>query len=52
MIFLFVINSFEKDAKKALEKSKKVLAKTEKMMEAFVSNPHIDRNLRFDGPRE
>ena len=35
-----------------LEKSKKVLAKTEKMMEAFVSNPHIDRNLRFDGTRD
>ncbi len=35
-----------------LEKSKKVLAKTEKMMEAFVANPHIDRNLRFDGTRD
>ena len=35
-----------------LEKSKKVLAKTEKMMGAFVSNPHIDRNLRFDGTRD
>lgn len=35
-----------------LEKSKEVLAKTKKMTEMFVSNPHIDRNLRFDGTRD
>ena len=35
-----------------LEKSKKVLAKTEKMMEAFISSPYVDRNLKFDGTQD
>lgn len=35
-----------------LEKSKKILSKTEKMMEAFIANPYIDRNLRFDGTQD
>lgn len=35
-----------------LEKSKKVLSKTEKMMEAFISSPYVDRNLKFDGTQD
>jgi len=35
-----------------LEKSKKILAKTENMMEAFVSQPNINGDLRFDGTRD
>lgn len=35
-----------------LEKSKKILAKTENMMEAFVSQPKINGDLRFDGTRD
>lgn len=35
-----------------LEKSKNVLFKTEKMMEAFISNPYISRNLKFDGTQD
>ena len=35
-----------------LEKSKKVLEKTEKMMEFFVSQPNINGNIRFDGTRD
>lgn len=35
-----------------LEKSKKVLTKTEKMMEAFISNPYVDKNLKFDGMQD
>ena len=35
-----------------LEKSKKVLAKTEKMMEAFISSPYIEKNLKFDGTQD
>ena len=35
-----------------LEKSKKVLAKTEKMMEAFISSPYVDKNLKFDGTQD
>lgn len=35
-----------------LEKSKKVLAKTEKMMEAFIAHPYVDKNLRFDGTQD
>lgn len=35
-----------------LEKSKKVLEKTEEMMEAFVSNPYIEKSLRFDGTQD
>ena len=35
-----------------LEKSKKVLERTEEMMEAFVSNPYIEKSLRFDGTQD
>lgn len=35
-----------------LEKSKKVLEKTEKMMEFFVAQPNINGNIRFDGTRD
>lgn len=35
-----------------LEKSKKVLEKTEKMMRTFVSNPYIEKTLRFDGTQD
>lgn len=35
-----------------LEKSKKVLAKTEKMMEAFISSPYVEKNLKFDGTQD
>lgn len=35
-----------------LEKSKKILAKTENMMEAFVAQPNINGDLRFDGTRD
>lgn len=35
-----------------LEKSKKVLSKTEKMMEAFISSPYVDKNLKFDGTQD
>lgn len=35
-----------------LEKSKKILAKTENMMEAFVSQANINGDLRFDGTRD
>lgn len=35
-----------------LEKSKKILAKTENMMEAFVAQPNIRGDLRFDGTRD
>ncbi|MCI9421872.1 MAG: hypothetical protein HFG81_04040 [Dorea sp.] len=35
-----------------LEKSKKILAKTENMMEAFVAQPNISGDLRFDGTRD
>lgn len=35
-----------------LEKSKKILFKTEKMMEAFISNPYVERNLKFDGTQD
>ena len=35
-----------------LEKSKKVLSKTEKMMESFIANPYINRNLKFDGTQD
>lgn len=35
-----------------LEKSRKVLSRTEKMMEAFVSNPYVERNLKFDGTQD
>lgn len=35
-----------------LEKSKKVLAKTEKMMEAFIASPYVEKNLKFDGTQD
>lgn len=35
-----------------LEKSKKILARTENMMEDFVSQPNIRGDLRFDGTRD
>lgn len=35
-----------------LEKSKKILTKTENMMEDFVSQPNISGDLRFDGTRD
>lgn len=35
-----------------LEKSKKVLDKTEKMMGAFMANPYIEKTLRFDGTQD
>lgn len=35
-----------------LEKSKNVLEKTEKMMEAFVSNPYVEKNFKFDGTQD
>lgn len=35
-----------------LEKSKKILSKTENMMEAFISQPNINSDLRFDGTRD
>ncbi len=35
-----------------LEKSKKILEKTENMMEAFVAQPNISGDLRFDGTRD
>lgn len=35
-----------------LEKSKKILARTEDMMEDFVSQPNIRGDLRFDGTRD
>lgn len=35
-----------------LEKSKKILSNTENMMEAFVSQPNIKSDLRFDGTRD
>lgn len=35
-----------------LEKSKKVLEKTEDMMEAFIANPNINGNFRFDGTQD
>lgn len=35
-----------------LEKSKKILNKTEKMMGYFVSAPSIERNLKFDGTQD
>lgn len=51
-ISMWTIMSLCHDLGYPLEKSKNVLAKTEKMMEAFVSNPHIERNLKFDGTRD
>ena len=35
-----------------LEKSRKILAKTEEMMEVFVSQPNINGDLKFDGTRD
>lgn len=35
-----------------LEKSKKVLEKTEKMMSAFVSNPYVEKDFKFDGTQD
>lgn len=35
-----------------LEKSRKILAKTENMMESFVAQPNINGDLRFDGTRD
>lgn len=35
-----------------LEKSKKVLEKTEDMMKSFIANPNINGNFRFDGTQD
>ena len=35
-----------------LEKSKNVLEKTEDMMRAFVSNPYVEKNFKFDGTQD
>lgn len=61
--FCYEINVYEKismwtiialchDLGYPLEKSKKVLEKTEKMMGFFVAQPNINGNIRFDGTRD
>lgn len=35
-----------------LEKSKKILVKTEEMMAAFVSNPYVEKSIKFDGTQD
>ena len=35
-----------------LEKSKNVLEKTEDMMRAFVSDPYVEKNIKFDGTQD